>query len=708
MKMKQGEKQATIRDPGNILCVLYVGLVMVLTAAAVLYDARTASGSEGAEEMVPEEVRQGELLFAGAGQGTYTAAPHLSQDVEIYVSGLVVRSNVRQRFVNDTDQWQEAIYVFPLPDEAAVDQLTMHIGERVIVGDIKEKREARRTYEQAKRDGKKSSLLSQERPNIFTVAVANIGPGEEVEVEIAYQDVVRLDGDVFSLRFPMVVGTRYIPGCPLPEERETGTGLSFTGTGWSQETDQVEDASRITPPVNSGTQKLNPVRLMVELAAGFPVAEIESLYHGVSVREVREKVHEIRFTGEVAADRDFVLEWTAEKQQTPHAALFSESRDKENYLLLMLTPPEAALHGEVPPRELVFILDTSGSMAGSSIVQAQKALVLAISRLHKQDRFNVIEFNSKARRLFPAAVAADSEHRKRAIGFVESLTANGGTEIAPALQLALDGRTDHDRIRQIVFLTDGCVGNEAQLLAQIHAGLGSSRLFTVGIGSAPNSYFMNRAAAMGRGSFTYIAKVDEVQEKMEKLFVKLEYPAVTDIRITDGDGSGAAVHPDPLPDLYQGEVLSVALRVPENIKSVQVSGRKAGGLWQERVGLTTAAVRPGIATLWARRRIRSLMDTLNGGADKEDVRQKVLEIALPHHLVSRYTSLVAVEQQVSRPEREKLQQSALKSNLPKGWQKNKIFGGTARTATPAAMHILLGLFLLLLSFLLSGRAKGQG
>ena len=182
---------------------------------------------------------------------------------------------------------------------------------------------------------------------------------------------------------------------------------------------------------------------------------------------------------------------------------------------------------------------------------------------------------------------------------------------------------------------------------------------------------------------------------------------MTDIRLTDGDGGGAVIHPDPLPDLYQGEVLTVALRIPENVKSIQVSGQRAGAVWQERIGVTTAATRPGIATLWARKQIRTLMDSLSAGADKEEVRQKVLDIALTHHLVSRYTSLVAVEQQSSRPGTEKLQQSALKTNMPKGWQANKIFAGTARTATPAALHILLGLLLLLLSFLMLGRAKGQ-
>lgn len=499
MSKARDEKEKTLFDPGNVLVVVYLGCVMALVFLAMVTEGRAAVEGGGRAELHLSEVRQGELLFKGIKEGEYLPALRLSQDVEIYVSGMAVRTMVRQRFLNSSKEWQEAIYVFPLPDESAVDQLRMRVGERTIVGEIREKVEARKIYEQARKEGKKASLLAQERPNIFTVSVANIGPGEEVEVEIEYQQVVGLADGIFSLRFPMVVGPRYIPGSPLAEGGEAG-GLHFGGSGWALDTDQVPDASRITPPVAIASESiLNPVRLMVELAAGFPVARVESLYHGITVADEEGGTKLIRFSGEVAADRDFVLEWEAEKLKSPHAGLFTENRGETDYLLLMLMPPEGENTDRPLPRELIFVLDTSGSMAGPSIIQAREALILAISRLHGYDRFNVIEFNSTARKLFSKAEAADSENRDRAVHFVRSLEADGGTEIASALDMALDGRKDHERIRQVIFLTDGSVGNEENLLTTIDSRLGDSRLFTVGIGSAPNSYFMSRAAVMGRG-----------------------------------------------------------------------------------------------------------------------------------------------------------------------------------------------------------------
>jgi Ca-activated chloride channel homolog len=689
-------------DPGNTLFVLYVGFVMCILFLALVVDGYAGVDHGESGEVSLSEIRQGALLFSVAAAGKFIAAPRLSQDVEIYISAMIARTTVRQRFVNGTDQWQEAIYVFPLPDESAVDQLRMKIGERIIEGELKEKEEAKKVYEQAKKEGKKASLLAQQRPNIFTMAVANIAPGEEIEVEIEFQQVVALSDGVFSLRFPMVVGPRYIPGTPLMQEREQGA-LQFSGTGWAMDTDQVPDASRITPPVAmDGAEDLNPVRLMVELAAGFSVARVESLYHGITVDGEQGGVKLIRFDGTVQADRDFVLEWEADKRDRPQAALFSENRGSDAYLLMMLTPPARDLTRNSSPRELVFVLDTSGSMAGPSIVQAREALILAISRLTEHDRFNVIEFNSNARKLFDLAQTGDAEHRKQAIRFVSSLKANGGTEIAKALDLALDGRKDHQRIRQVMFLTDGSVGNEKELLGMIGSRLGDSRLFTVGIGSAPNSYFMSRAAVMGRGSYTYIGKTSEVQQKMMQLFQKLEHPAITDIMVETGTGQPLQYYPNPIPDLYAGEPLVVALKIPKGIgeEVLQISGRLGENVWQEQVNVQKLAERPGIATLWARKKIRSLMDSLALGESEEHVRNKVLSTALSHHLVSRYTSLVAVEKQVARPLGEELHKAALKNNLPQGWQAQKIFGGTAQTATPAQLRMVMGLVLLLAASLL--------
>ena len=699
MAKQQNKKNKITLDPGNTLIVLYIGFVLFFVFLAMVVD--------GNASVVPSEVQQGELLFRDVKDaGRYIPAPHLSQNVEIYVSSMTARTILNQRFVNDTDKWQEAIYVFPLPDESAVDTLRMKIGERVIVGEIKEKEEARKVYEKAKSEGQKASLLAQERPNIFTMAVANIAPGEEVEVEIEFSQVVGLRDDIFSLRFPMVITPRYIPGKILQtEEREER--VQFEGTGWSVNTNQVPDASRITPPVvMEDNEQINPVHMMLELAAGFSVARLESLYHGIRVEDGENETKLIRFNGEVKADRDFVLEWEAKKERSPRAALFAEQHGQDEYLLLMLTPPALDNDTSAPPRELIFVLDTSGSMAGPSIVQAREALILAISRLNKDDRFNVIEFNSTASKLFDQAQRGDAAHRKQAIRFVSALHADGGTEIASALDLALDGRSNHERIRQVIFLTDGSVGNERALFDKIESGLGDSRLFTVGIGAAPNSFFMSRAATIGRGTFTYIAKVSEVQKKMTALFNKLERPAITDIRLTAINGQEMEYYPSPVPDLYQGEPLLVSVKVVDGLEALQISGMRNGQPWQQVISTEMLSMRPGIATLWARKKIRSLMDSKVHGSSEEEIRRQVLATALTHHLVSKYTSLVAVEQQISRPADKDLQQSAMKTNLPAGSQMNKIFAGSARTATPARLQIILGALFLLMALCILRRQRG--
>ena len=700
MVNKDNREQKVSLDPGNILFILYIAFALAFVFLALVTDGYAA--------VTPEEVRRGELLFKGANQAEkYTPAPHLSQEVSIYISGMTARTKLKQRFKNDTTDWQEAVYVFPLPTDSAVDVLRMQIGDRLIVGEIKEKEEAKKVYARAKAEGKKASLLSQERPNIFTMAVANIGPGEEITVEIEFSQVVGFTDGVFSLRFPMVVAPRYIPGVPLVNADENAA-LQFSGNGWSADTDQVPDGSRITPFVRlPQEQPQNPVQLDLELAAGFKVADITSLYHGIIIEGKNEQIQRIRFNGEVLADRDFVLEWAAEKQQGPTAALFTETVKDSHYHLLMFTPQAGENEQTAPAREMIFVLDTSGSMAGPSIEQAKKALVLAMLQLSEKDRFNVIEFNSEASMLFESPKKADKRHVGEAIAFVRRLQADGGTEMLPALDLALDGKQTHERIRQVVFLTDGSVGNERELFKMIETRLGDSRLFTVGIGSAPNSFFMSRAATIGRGSFTFIGKVDEVEKKMMLLFNKLEHPALTDIAMTTKDGAALEYFPNPIPDLYLGEPLLVSVKTPEDSPTLEISGLVQGKPWKQVAETIGGGKRPGIAGLWARKKIRTIMDSSSLGVNEEEIKQQVLSTALQYHLVSKYTSLVAVEQQVSRPSDRALQQKDLKTNMPAGWVANKVFAGRARTATASGMQIVSGLLLIVAGlFFLQSRKRG--
>ncbi len=699
---KSMQQRGTV-DPGNLLLISYLLGLMIL---ALLSWCGAAGAVPAGQTISPDEIRQGQLLLPTADPGRYLAAPMLSMDVDIRVSGITARTTLKQIFTNDSDDWIEALYVFPLPDESGVDHLQMRIGERIIIAEIQEKKEARTTYEAARKAGKKASLLSQQRPNIFTTAVANIGPGETVIVQIEYQQAVKRHNNSYSLRFPMVVGPRYRPGA-----------CSVTGPAADSSDGAGPDADALQPGAAAAEQALlfpvskpeeepvNPVRLHVELAAGFEPAKVVSLYHGIERRNNSDGSVDITFNGEIRADRDFVLEWEPEKSQVPVVTLFTEEKEGNNYMLLMVMPPEQQQQ-EPLARETIFVLDTSGSMGGESIRQAKKALLMAVARMRPQDRFNVIEFNSTAQSLFVKSLAGSSANLEKAYSFINQLEARGGTEIKQALELALDGRNSHDRIRQVVFLTDACVGNEKEIFTLINQRLGDSRLFTVGIGSAPNSYFMTRAAAMGRGSHTYIGKMDEVRQKMTALFTMLEQPVITDLVLSGGQG--VEIMPSPLPDLYQGEPLTALIKSRGALHNLQLSGTLAAQTpWQVSIDTQRFTSRPGISVIWARKKIRELMDSLSAGADPEQVKKKVTGLALSNHLVSRYTSLVAVEQKVSRPDNGSLRSEKMKRNLPAGWQYDKVFAGSAATATPASLLLLMGLVLLAGAALVAGMFRGK-
>lgn len=671
----------------KVVLAFAIGLATSIALAGVVLLLAHDAQADELQAMKPKEVQQGTLLLKS--EGATLAVPAVATDAEIRVSGIVARAVVRQTYRNPYDAWFEGVYVFPLPENAAVDHLRMKVGDRIIEGDIQERQAARAQYEQAKSSGQRAALVEQERPNIFTTSVANIPPRGEIIVEIEYQQTLKYDSGSFSLRFPMVVGPRYIPGAPAE-----GQGA---GTGWANNTDQVPDASRITPPVLDPAKHgpSNPVRLKVVLDAGVPLARVDSPYHAIVQRDADGgRIVELA-EGSVPANKDFELKWTPAASHAPQAALFTESKGDKRYALLMVMPPAKEVAAARLPREVVFVIDTSGSMSGSSIAQARDALELAIARLSEQDSFNVVEFNSYAKALYADARPATAANRDNAVRWVRRLQAQGGTEMALALNLALNGRENPGRVRQVIFLTDGAVGNEDNLFKLIKDKLGDSRLFTVGIGSAPNSHFMGKAAQTGRGTFTYIGKIEEVKEKMGSLFAKLESPVLKGIDIA-WPGSVEA-WPKRVPDLYLGEPIVVSALLDKAEGEIRLSGLRGDAPWKTTLPVATAREGRGMGVLWAREKIQSHIDSLRDGAKEEEVRDAVVEIALAHHLVSKYTSLVAVDKTPVRPKEDELQSGAIPTNLPEGWEYGKVFGELPQGATDSLWNLLAGLLTLLLA-----------
>jgi Ca-activated chloride channel family protein len=676
------------RDFGRLLGLAWIvglALGLLLTAAAVALPAPAED-----QEVSPEKARSGSFLVRRAKGESWAKVPTLATEVSFRVAGVVARASVRQRFRNGTDGWVEGVYVFPLPETAAVDHLLMRVGERTIEGQIREREQAKAEYQQARGEGRKASLVEQERPNIFTTSVANLGPGEELVVEIEFQQTLAFDEGEVRLRFPLVVGPRYIPG------RQVREGIK--GLGWSPDTDAVEDASRITPPVlPPGEAPRNPVAIEVELDAGFPVRELVSRYHPIVSEGKGPGLYRVRLRDElVPADRDFELAWKPEPGTMPRGAVFQEERGGATYALVTLFPPVGPqVEAARLPREVVYVIDTSGSMAGLSIEQAQRALLLAIERLRPADRFNVIQFNNATDSLWDGAHPATAENRSAARAWVERLQAQGGTEMASALEAALVGSDDPRLVRQVVFLTDGNVGNEEELFGIIRQRLGDTRLFTVGIGSAPNSHFMTKAAQFGHGTFIYVGDVREVEEKMGRLFAVLESPVLTGIEVTWPAGAAVEAWPARVPDLYLGEPVVVSARLEGPADQVSVAGRRGTEAWTTAMALAGGRRGPGASVLWARRKIESLLDSVHEGADPEEVRKGVVALGLEHHLVTKHTSLVAVDVTPSRPGDEALRTGAVPTNLPHGWSYEAVFGELPQTATAARLHALLALFALL-------------
>lgn len=668
-------------------CKRGAGLAAGAALIAVTWIAVIGLASTGqASPPVPipyAEMDKGGLFLPSDIPGTVIPAIAVATDIDIAVNGLVARATVRQRFENPTDQWLEGVYVFPLPETAAVDRLRLVIGERVVEGVIEEREAAERRYQEARDAGQQASLVSQERPNIFTNAVANIPPHDAVTVEIAYLQSLTYEAGSVGLRVPTVVLPRYVPGEPITR--------GATGTGWSGNTDQVGDASRITPPIaDPDYGPVNPVDITITLNAGFPVSRVDSPSHPITVVPGTNRRLTISPADEaVFAEADFVVDWRVASADAPTASVFSETGAGGDHHLVMLVPPDTGLpENKQPPREVVFIIDTSGSMSGDSIVQARRALLFGLNGLDPDDRFEIIAFNDAPTPLFGTAQPASPDALAQARRFVRGLVAENGTEMRAALDLALDGSVEPERLRQVLFMTDGAVGNEEALFGLIHDQLGDSRLFTVGIGSAPNSYFMREAAEAGRGTFTYIGATDEVAATMTALFARLENPAVTDVTITWPQGAVAEMYPSVIPDLYVGEPVLATVRLAEGIAGeVTVTGRRGAEPWQATLTVPADQPAAGVAALWARDRITELERQRYQGADAEWVRRQILNVALDHGLVSPYTSLVAIDDEVVRPPEAAVDRQPVAVNMPEGVEMAIATAGpSAREASLAAIR----------------------
>lgn len=662
-------------------------------------------------------------LFSESGE---TRALHLGTHVDMAIKGLHARVTVTQEFKNNSNAWVNALYTYPLPDDSAVHDLRMQIGERIVVGEIHEKIKAQKIYQAAKKAGKKTALLEQLRPNLFSQKIANIAPGEILKITVGYIQPVLYEAGNFRLRLPMTLTPRFIPGV-VTEAITENANFTPAQFGWAQATDLVPDAHLITPPwenIPSG-ELLNPISLQISLDAGVSLMRVHSDTHAIDVVKTptaKSATYAIRFSRDrVSMDRDFELVWSPAATDAPVAALFHDLWQGDNYVQLLLMPPRTLTQTQVLPRELLLVIDTSGSMGGASMRQAKDSALIALETLKSTDRFNLIDFNTNTHSLFAGAVEVSPDNLDRARRYIRNLSADGGTNMKEALARAFSHAAPSTHLQQIVFVTDGSVGNEAQLLTQIRRSLHSARLFTVAIGSAPNRYFMREAAKFGRGSFTEISTAKQVRERMTELLHKLENPIVSNVKIEWPQPVEA--YPRIVPDLYWGEPLLITAKLKpwplDDDATVIITGVSAGQPWRREVSLqllrnsfradTGAAGKigaadkiPTLAKHFARKKINHVESLHHDSRNSSQARNDILTVALNYKLMSRFTSLVAVDKTPVRPDAVDAKHHTVPNAKPHG--SSLIAASYPKTAAGLWLNILIG-FAALLALLLV-RYKG--
>jgi len=625
-----------------------------------------------------DKVTQGSLrAIDPTGKGVVDC-PLKHTDVRAEVSGFISRVTVTQEFENPFQDKIEAVYVFPLPQAAAVDDMTMEVGGRRIRARMMKREEAQAVYQEAKARGNVASLLDQERPNIFTQSVANILPGQSVKVMLSYVETLKYEDGTYEWSFPMVVRERYIPsgskGSEAPDVPQPAATLSSEESGAEQkaasgsqvgtqadsQTDaqsgnaRVPDAARINPPrVPSGMRAGHDISIEVSIDAGVPLEAVASNTH--EVETVRPDVHRavIHLKDEdVIPNKDFVLKYDVSGDQVKDAVL-AHNAARGGYFALILQPPDRVSAEDIMPKELVFVLDTSGSMEGFPIEKAKETMKLALDGLNPQDTFNIITFAGDTAILFPEPVPATPQNMAKAQKFLVSRKSGGGTEMMRAIKAALDPSDARNHVRIVCFMTDGEVGNDMEIISEVQKHP-NARVFSMGFSSSPNRFLLDKMAEYGRGEVEYVADGDDGSKAAQRFHERIRNPLLTDISVEWGGLQVSDIYPKRIPDLFSAKPVILFGRYEHASRGViRLKGKMAGRDFVREIPVELPATEPlhdVLATLWARRRVDELMGRdmagMQSGQPDESLREEITRLGLDYRLMTQFTSFVAVEDRI--------------------------------------------------------------
>ncbi len=590
-------------------------------------------------------------------------------DVTADIAGYVSRVTVKQEFGNPTNEPVDAIYTFPLPGDAAVDDMTMTIGSRVVRSQIKRREEAREIYEAAKSQGKSAALLDQERPNIFTQSVANIMPGDKIIIVISYVNVLKYDDGVYEFNFPMVVGPRYI-----------GNGGGYTEVGKrgnpspakvieGEQTikSAVTDADKITPPITPpGTRAGHDISLTVRLDAGLPIQQVKSTLHQVNIQRMGPSKALIRLKNEnEIPNKDFILRYTAagsEMQEgiltyaTPvrTASTAAPSSAANGYFTLIVQPPLAPPQSQVSRKEMVFVIDQTGSQSGWPIQKAKETMTHCIKNLNPGDTFQLIGFNTDLYPCFDKPVPATQETIARALKFLAPIEGRGGTDILKSVDYALKIPDDPDRLRIVCYMTDGYVGNDMQIIDCIQKNRARARMFPFGVGNSVNRFLIDGMAREGKGAAEYVTLQDPGEAAASRFYKRIASPLLLNPSIDWNGLPVEDIYPKQVPDVFSAGPIILKGRYTHAAEGdVTLHGLVRGRPWSRTIHVKLPALDAegsAISTLWAREKIEDLQNQdwigAQAGNPKPNTKEQIINTALEYRLMSQYTSFVAVEEKV--------------------------------------------------------------
>ena len=603
---------------------------MVWRAASLtaLLCAATAISFAQQPQDAREDAAPGQLTIQRKDGSVGALCPLKSTTVNADVAGFGASVNVTQQFHNPSNEAIEAVYTFPLPDNAAVDHMTMRIGDRVIEGSIHTRNEAKQIYDTAKAQGQTAALLDQERPNIFTQSVANITSGADISITIHYVQTLKFQDGTFEFNFPMVVGPRFLGNAP--------------------------DAAKIDPPVAAkGTRSGTNIQLSMRIDAGAPIQSIKSVLHDINTEKIDESHYRVTLANaDEIPNRDFILRYSVAQNAVTGTFVTHMDPDKGGFFGLALVPPKSVAPEDVTPREFIFVMDQSGSQTGFPLAKSKELTLKLIDTLRPGDTLNVIGFANSTSTLWPAPKPFNSENAYAAKMFVANLTAGGGTQLREGLIAGLQGRPDPKRLRIIVFNTDGFVGDEPLILDTLQKTRGNARVFTFGIGNGVNRFLIDNMSAEGQGAAEYVTLQENADAAVQRFVQRLRTPVLTDVTVKVDGTQVTDLEPAYLPDVFdQSPVYVFGRYLKPGKATIVISGKQAGKPWSKTmdVDLPMMSHHQEVMSLWARDHVdtlrrQSYASQFNGQG--KDLKQAITETALQFGIMSEYTSFVAVENRI--------------------------------------------------------------